>query len=718
MPKTRTSSYWKGRFDQIEQNANNKSVSQIHDMEEKYAKAMQSIDAKVNAWYQRFANNNEVTMTEAKRMLNAKELKELKWNVEEYIKYGKENVVDQRWVRELENASAQFHINRLEALKLDTRQDVEVLMGGATDGIDSMLRNVYKDTFYRSSFEVQKGIGIGFDVGNVDDKMLSSILSKPWAVDGYNFSERLWGNKTKLVNTLHDELSRMVLTGKGPKEATENIKRVFNTSQNAANRVVMTEQAYFTTLSQNDSFKELGVEEYEIVETLDNTSCDECGEMDGQHFPLSEMEVGINAPPFHPYCRGTTCPYFEDLDGERVERDQDGNTYTVPSNMTYKEWKKAFVDGDKSGLKEVTSDPVTINKQLANNNSKIEILSKQAGDVHSQLENEMLFGSDTDKVISLQRQYESLTGEVEKLTADNESLKKLLQQYDVQSVQSLVVQGKNLVGDVDYSGTDLDFNIEKAVHAQGFDGVPNVVEYDDFKKAMEESNFYAERTYSAPTQGELDKWQNDLYNGKWYIDCSEGGAQYGQGMYCASSYDITNNKQMGGIGFEMSHYHQIGISKGNGFYNTEAITIQPDAKILELPNTAKAEEFISDAYRREYLKKYATSEQLSQIEKYIEYDLKIQGTTTKDSIDYIDTLYTKRAEATVGIESLIKDALTAMEDTTDGKKYHGLKNPGVLAAEMGYDVIKAEGHGDSGSYSVILNRTKVILCKGGSIYGN
>ena len=42
----------------------------------------------------------------------------------------------------------------------------------------------------------------------------------------------------------------------------------------------------------------------------------------------------------------------------------------------------------------------------------------------------------------------------------------------------------------------------------------------------------------------------------------------------------------------------------------------------------------------------------------------------------------------------------------------------IALAEMGYDAIKAVGHGESGSYTVILNRTKVIFCKGGSIYGN
>ena len=36
---------------------------------------------------------------------------------------------------------------------------------------------------------------------------------------------------------------------------------------------------------------------------------------------------------------------------------------------------------------------------------------------------------------------------------------------------------------------------------------------------------------------------------------------------------------------------------------------------------------------------------------------------------------------------------------------------GSYAALKGYDAIKAEGQGESGSYTVILNRTKVILRK-------
>jgi hypothetical protein len=34
---------------------------------------------------------------------------------------------------------------------------------------------------------------------------------------------------------------------------------------------------------------------------------------------------------------------------------------------------------------------------------------------------------------------------------------------------------------------------------------------------------------------------------------------------------------------------------------------------------------------------------------------------------------------------------------------------GSFAAAMGYDAINAVGHGESGSYTVVLNRTKLII---------
>lgn len=352
--------YWQKRFELLEQVAHQQGVQCYADIEKQYRQAQKQLEGQIAAWYQRFASNNGVTLAEAKRMLNAKELAELKWDVNQYIQYGQENAINGTWVKQLENASARFHISRLEALKLQTQQSIEVMFGNQLDSIDSTMRNVYKSGYYHTAYEIQKGVGIGWDFSALDDKQISKVINKPWAVDGKNFSERIWGNRQKLVNELNNTLTQNIILGKDPQKAIDEIARKMNTSKTNAGRLVMTEEAFFSSAAQKDCFTELDVEQFEIVATLDSHTSDICRGMDGKHFKMSEWKVGETAPPFHVHCRSTTVPYFDDefdAVGERAARNEEtGKTYFVPGNMTYKEWDKAFVQGDKSDLQEINPD--------------------------------------------------------------------------------------------------------------------------------------------------------------------------------------------------------------------------------------------------------------------------------------------------------------------------------------------------------------------------
>lgn len=362
--------YWKKRFELLEQAAHQQGVQCYADIEKQYRQAQKTLEGQIAAWYQRFASNNGVTLAEAKRMLNAKELAELKWDVNQYIQYGQENAINGTWVKQLENASARFHISRLEALKLQTQQSIEVMFGNQLDSIDSTMRNVYKSGYYHTAYEIQKGVGVGWDFSALDDKQISKVINKPWAVDGKNFSERIWGNRQKLVNELNNTLTQNIILGKDPQKAIDEIARKMNTSKTNAGRLVMTEEAFFSSAAQKDCFTELDVEQFEIVATLDSHTSDICRGMDGKHFPMSEWKVGVTAPPFHVHCRSTTVPYFDDefdAVGERAARDEEtGKTYFVPGNMTYKEWEKSFVNGsDKSDLKAVNADDSAIAEYTA-----------------------------------------------------------------------------------------------------------------------------------------------------------------------------------------------------------------------------------------------------------------------------------------------------------------------------------------------------------------
>lgn len=352
--------YWKKRFLQLEAAQNQKGKNCCNEIEQQYRTSIKSIDKKINEWYGRLAVNNDVTMQDAYKLLDANELKEFKWDVNQYIKYGRENGVNGRWMKELENASAKYHISRLEAMKMDLRQEIENLTARQQKAIDKTMRNVYKDGYMHTAYEIQKGMHIGWDFSTIDKRKIEKVINSPWAADGKNFSERIWGNGTKLVGELNQILTQNIILGESPQKAIDKLSKRMDVSKRAAGRLVMTEQAFFSAASQREAFKELDVEEFEIVATLDSHTSNICRSMDGKHFPMSKWEVGVNAPPFHVYCRSTTVPYFDDEEelgivGERAARNEDGEVYYVPGNMTYNEWEQAFVKDDKSDVQQIGS---------------------------------------------------------------------------------------------------------------------------------------------------------------------------------------------------------------------------------------------------------------------------------------------------------------------------------------------------------------------------
>lgn len=347
--------YWKQRFTQLEAAQNRKGATAYLEMEKQYKAAQNELEAQIARWYQRFADSNSISLAQAKQWLKGQDLAEFKWDVKEYIKYGKENAINGAWMQELENASSKFHISRLEALQIQTQNSLETMFAQQLGTMKKALSDVYASGYYHTAYTVQQGFGLGWDIAGLDQAQIEKVLSKPWAVDGYNFSTRIWNSKTKLIGEVHNELSKNLLTGADPQKAIDSLAKKMGTSKSNAGRLVMTEQAYFSSAAQKDCFNDLDVEEYEIVATLDSHTSDICRSLDGKVFKMSDYKPGVTAPPFHVYCRSTTAPHFKDnFDaGGRAARGADGKTYYVPDDVTYSEWKRAFVDGDKSGFAEV-----------------------------------------------------------------------------------------------------------------------------------------------------------------------------------------------------------------------------------------------------------------------------------------------------------------------------------------------------------------------------
>lgn len=360
--------YWCRRFEDLTTALLSIGEEYYDELEAEYRRALMYMERDIESFYIRFSENNKISMSAARRILDNRELEEFRWTVEEYIQKGRDNAVSQRWLKELENASTRIRLSRLQSLEYQIRQQIEMLTAKKTAGMTKVAEEIVQEGYYRSIYEIQKGFGISDTFNVLDPKTVEKIVSKPWAPDGKDFSERIWEDRELLVKQLEKELTHSFIRGDSPDQAINNISKVMNVSKKNAGRLVMTESAYFASASRLQAYKELGVEEYQISATLDLRISKICQEMDSRIFKVSEYEPGVTANPFHPWCRTTNTPYFEGNIKRRFMRDPaTGKGGYTEEYISYKDWYQKYVV-DKYGQEQAD----IMRKKIENESSDFE----------------------------------------------------------------------------------------------------------------------------------------------------------------------------------------------------------------------------------------------------------------------------------------------------------------------------------------------------------
>jgi len=89
---------------------------------------------------------------------------------------------------------------------------------------------------------------------------------------------------------------------------TKDQAGILDKPRNAVASFVRTGATHVIAETTIDSYKAIGVEQYQFVATLDRRTSIQCAVLDGKKFPVGKGPL----PPLHPNCRSRTVPYLED----------------------------------------------------------------------------------------------------------------------------------------------------------------------------------------------------------------------------------------------------------------------------------------------------------------------------------------------------------------------------------------------------------------------
>lgn len=299
-----------------------------------YDEAAFNIEKEIEALFSRFAKDNGLTEEAAHQLLEGKEYSVWRKSIEEYIAEASDAAKDSKALLELNTLAMKSRITRKEQLLANVYQNMIDLAEDSTTRLDTLLGDMLKVNYYESCFTIQRGIGMGFSVAKISDKLIKQVLSFPWSEKHY--SEAVWGACDHLSALAKREITLGFIQGSSVQKMAKAIDDVMDRGRYNAERLVRTECKYFANQGELMGYKENGIEEYQFLGGTEHSGSCTCSELNGRVFRVEDAEPGVNFPPIHPNCLCIVVAHFKKSIFDKRKGDP------LASNIKFEEWKKKY----------------------------------------------------------------------------------------------------------------------------------------------------------------------------------------------------------------------------------------------------------------------------------------------------------------------------------------------------------------------------------------
>lgn len=336
--------YWQKRMEKTFIEGEKDVLGVAKDLKKQYELTTKEIEKQINIFYGKYQTTSGLDMQIIKKQLSKTELKDFKTNLNQLIDYAKNHQFDSDFIKQKRLLNLKTRISRLEELNTNIEFEMHKLSSENAEHVRKSMYNIYDDTYMKTIYNVDTATGIATSFTMPNTKAVTRLLDKQ--IDVNNYTVGLYKSPDKLINILETRIPQGMILGYNPQKVARLASKALDTDYNSTVRLVRTEYNYVMNEATKDGYKECGINKYQVLATLDERTCQDCGQLDLKLFDIGKEMIGVNYPPFHPNCRCTTIPYFEpdefDKPSERIAKDKNNKPYMVDGDLTYKEWKQGL----------------------------------------------------------------------------------------------------------------------------------------------------------------------------------------------------------------------------------------------------------------------------------------------------------------------------------------------------------------------------------------
>lgn len=328
--------YWKERTIQNDARTEAEKAVAIQKLEEIFNRTIEQMERDIDRFYRQYANEEGiVTAADARRMLSPNEMDVMRRKFAELSKIAKTE--SER--KYLEQLRLRLRISRQEMLLAEIRHYATELTSTWDVSMQTSLEGIFRSSEAHQWYNIEQYTGYAIAYEKLSPSQMQALIHQGW--DGRNYSSKIWYDRDRLVRVVEQLVPQQFILGRSSEDLAKQLAKSMKTSLNNAKALIRTEGTNMSAQADKILYKDIGINLYEFFATIDNVTSQECRDMDGYTFPISQAKVGVNFPPLHTNCRSTTLPVvdMEGLTELRLVKGDDGKYIKIPK-MSYRAWER------------------------------------------------------------------------------------------------------------------------------------------------------------------------------------------------------------------------------------------------------------------------------------------------------------------------------------------------------------------------------------------
>lgn len=329
------STYWQRRQNMADAAMERDERALSKRVEQAYTRELKGLEREIASYYQRYGEDNVIAYRRLMETMDPVDRDLLIRDCDKFLRQypDMQSIVDVR--------KSIYQLNRLEGLQASAW----VHFYNVTFEVSGYVDKHLLEQSLRGANTAAEAMGFGRSFYSMDSDAVRRFVDTVWTGSA-SYSQRIWDNTETLASYVAQDMAKAFARGDSYQRIAKALeKRFVDVPQSSLMRLVYTEGTYVSRMAQVEELKREGFDSYTIEVVHDGRTCEQCHSVEGKTFRFEDMQVGVNFPPIHPYCRCQIAPAVDDWDAWQQKQDELGQR----QKLARVEENEAFVKAKKGG---------------------------------------------------------------------------------------------------------------------------------------------------------------------------------------------------------------------------------------------------------------------------------------------------------------------------------------------------------------------------------